>query len=128
MEEFEYWKEKIESGKAGIVMENLKHILKKTRVSKKQRARHHSWFFRRLQKCIEYKALWEGIPVMYVTPDYSSQICSKCGALNKRNKHIYKCKKCGFECNADYNAGRNLATKPTKDIGVRNTFQGVSLR
>ncbi|MBU4493225.1 MAG: transposase, partial [Nanoarchaeota archaeon] len=91
-----------------------------------------------------YKANWEGIPVEYIDPYHTSQICSKCGGLNKRTKHTYKCKSCGFEANADYNAGKNLqqiflakcqeeqasinsASNPTyqepkaeSDIGVRN--------
>ncbi len=91
-----------------IILENLKHILETTRVSKKQRTRLHSWIFGKLQRAIEYKANWEGIPVIYIKPNYSSQVCSKCGELNRKNKHIYKCKYCGFECNSDYNAGRNL--------------------
>jgi len=127
-----------------IVMEDLTNIRATTVVRKKQRARHNSWMFSKLQKCIEYKANWEEIPVVYLDPRYSSQICSKCGELNKRIRHTYKCKSCGFEANADYNAGRNLQrffkdkffgeqvsinhtsdinkleTKSMKDISVRN--------
>jgi len=32
----------------------------------------------------------------------------KCGELNKRKKHTYKCKSCGYEANSDYIAGRNI--------------------
>ena len=131
-----------------IILENLKRILEITKINKKQRTRLHSWIFRKLQRTIQYKANWEGIPVVYIDPYHSSQICSKCGELNKRNKHTYKCKKCGFECNSDYNAGRNLQqlflakcqkekasinnasnyvkpefTKTTKDNIVRNLTQ-----
>jgi IS605 OrfB family transposase len=91
-----------------IIMEDLKNILMTTKTNKKQRIQLHNWVFRKIQYAIHYKANWEGIPVMYINPYHTSQICSKCGELNKRNKHIYKCKNCGFECNADYNAGRNL--------------------
>ena len=91
-----------------IVLENLKHIRDTSKVRRKQRYKHHTWVFGRLQHAIEYKALWEGIPVAYINPYHSSQICSRCGELNKRNKHTYKCSKCGFEANADYNAGRNI--------------------
>ncbi len=91
-----------------IVMEDLKDILQTIKVRKKQRAIHHSWFFDRLQKAIEYKALWEEIPVIKLDPYHTSQICNKCGELNKRNKHTYKCKKCGYEVNADFNACINL--------------------
>lgn len=91
-----------------IVMENLTYIQQTSKVRKRQKYKYHSWVFKRLQKAIEYKSLWEGIPVVYIDPYHSSKICSKCGELNKRTKHTYKCKSCGIECNSDYNAGRNL--------------------
>lgn len=91
-----------------IILEDLTHIQETSRVRKKQRYKHNTWIFRRQQHAIEYMALWDGIPVMYMDPYHSSQICSRCGELNKRYKHTYKCKGCGFVCNADYNAGCNL--------------------
>ena len=90
-----------------IVMENLKGI-QQAKANKKQRIRLHNWFFNRLQNSIEYKANWEGIPVEYIDPKYTSQICSKCGELNKRTRHTYKCESCGYEANADYNASKNI--------------------
>ena len=91
-----------------IVMEDLTHIRDTAKVNRKQRYKLHSWIFRRLQQSIEYKALWEGIPVEYIDPYHTSQICPKCGELNKRKKHTYKCKSCGYEANSDYIAGRNI--------------------
>lgn len=91
-----------------IVMEELTNIREEKAPKKRHNYQRHTWVFRKLQNMIENKALWDSIPVVYVDPRYSSQICSKCGKLNKRNKHTYRCKVCGFECNADYNAGRNL--------------------
>lgn len=91
-----------------IVMEDLTNIRETAKVRRKQRYQQHSWAFKRLQNAIHYKANWEGIPVEYIDPHYTSQICSKCGELNKRNRHIYKCQSCSFESNADYNAGRNI--------------------
>jgi len=127
-----------------IVMEDLKNILKTAKADKKQRIRLHNWFFRKLQEATEYKANWEGIPVEYIDPYHTSQICSKCGELSKRDRHTYKCESCEYEANADYNAGRNIqqvflakcqeekatiniASNPNyqkpqamRDIGVRN--------
>lgn len=113
-----------------IVLEDLTHILDTSKVSRSQRYKHHSWVFRRLQSAIEYKANWEGIPVVHINPRHSSQICSKCGELNKRNRHTYKCGKCGFEANADYNAGRNLqklflATCQGEQASINNAFDSV---
>jgi len=28
--------------------------------------------------------------------------------INKRTRHTYKCESCGYEANADYNAGKNI--------------------
>ena len=96
-----------QENKPVIIMEDLTHI-QQAKANKKQRIRLHNWFFSRLQSSIEYKANWEGIPVEYINPKYTSQICSKCGELNKRDRHTYKCTSCGYEANADYNAGRNI--------------------
>ena len=115
-----------------IVIENLKYILERAKANKKQKIKLHNWVFNKLQKSIEYKANWEGIPIIYVDPYHSSQICSKCGELNKRDKHIYKCKSCGYECNADYNAGRNLqqfflATCLEEQASINNAFNPSNL-
>ena len=47
----------------------------------------------------------------YIDPKNTSKICSKCGELNKRYKHSYKCKSCGFEANSDYNGASNIANR-----------------
>ena len=92
-----------------IVMEDIKDIRNTAKVGKSYIL--HNWIFRKLQSAIEYKANWEKIPVIYVEPRYTSQICSKCGELNKRNKHSYECNSCDYEVNSDYNAGRNIAKR-----------------
>jgi putative transposase len=54
----------------GIVMENLKGIRRLYRKGnwqgKDYRARMNTWSYSELQRQIEYKARWEGIPVYYV--------------------------------------------------------------
>ena len=115
-----------------IVMEDLTHIRDTAKINKKQKYKLHSWVFKRLQKLIEYKANWEGIPVEYIDPYHTSQICSKCGELNKRIKHTYKCKSCGYEANADYNAGKNiqqifLAKCQEEQASINNAFNPINL-
>ena len=51
-----------------IVMERLKNIRENMNGSTKLNRRLHSWAFRRLQTYIEYKAILEGILVVYVNP------------------------------------------------------------
>ena len=73
-----------------------------------------NWSYYDLQMKIENKAKEAGIEVIYVEPKYTSQRCSVCGYIHKENRPEqarFKCQKCGFEENADYNASQNIATK-----------------
>src|SRR5439155_13400831 len=68
--------------KLGIVMEKLKGIMKLYRRGNGQgpsfRGRMNSWTFRELQRQVEYKARWEGVPVSYVNPRGTSSKCPNC--------------------------------------------------
>jgi putative transposase len=47
-----------------------------------------------------------------VDPAYTSQRCSRCGAVNREAREsqaVFRCRSCGFCGNADYNAARNIA-------------------
>jgi len=60
---------------------------------------------------IVYKANWEGIPVVFINPSYTSQICPKCFSTNKRVKHLYKCSHCGYQANSDFVGSVNIGKK-----------------
>lgn len=71
-----------------------------------------NWSYYELQTMIEYKAERVGIKVRYVDPAYTSQTCSKCGAVHKESRisqSEYICCECGYKINADYNASINIA-------------------
>ena len=76
------------------------------------------WSYYELQVMISYKATLNGINVYKVNSQYTSQKCSLCGYINKENRkmqEVFKCIKCGFETNADYNASINISrSKPIK--------------
>lgn len=60
---------------------------------------------------IKYKAERLGNHLLLIDPAYTSQTCSKCGYVSKDNRLTqskFKCKKCGFELNADHNAALNI--------------------
>jgi len=99
--------EAIQTNAGTIVMENLTNIRKRIRAGKKVRSRLHRWAFRQLQTLIQYKAETHGLKVLYVNPAYSSQRCSLCDQLGKRDRHLFKCS-CGNQQHSDLNASRNL--------------------
>ena len=62
-----------------------------------------NWFKEQAEK--------RGIKVHLTPANYSSQQCSKCGCIDKLNRHsqeTFKCIECGFTINADLNASINL--------------------
>ena len=92
-----------------IVMENLKGV-RKTRRGKIMNYWISNWSFFQLQSFIEYKAVRKGIVVDRVKPNYTSQICHKCGQLGSRSDGCFSCSHCGLTSfSADLNAARNLA-------------------
>jgi len=126
-------KDKIE--KPVIVLENLKDIrnrigkelkIQKCSIEKLEKKQQkairgekllnkelNNWNFDDFQKFIEYKANWLGMPVVYVPAKDTSIKCNKCGNIQEENykdyhKVLFKCEKCGYSCNADFNASVNI--------------------
>jgi putative transposase len=102
----------------GIVMERLTGIRKLYRRGNWQgrdyRGMMNGWSYYELQRQIEYKAQWEGIPVIYVNPYGTSVKCSICGSRMARkpeeNRQL-KCQSCGFAVDRDVNAARNILAR-----------------
>ena len=60
---------------------------------------------------LEYKTWKAGGLLVYVNPAYTSQRCSECGYTDKKNREsqaVFRCAGCGFSCNADKNAAKNI--------------------
>jgi len=109
---------------------------KKSRFRQRRKERYFlSLFnFKTLSTFIEYKAKKEGIRVIYIPPERTSQICSHCAIkgdvhtntirpyrkpnAKKSSSSLFKCKKCGVELNADYNAAFNIAQKSLKILST----------
>jgi putative transposase len=106
-------KQIVESIKPGstIILEKLTGIRQNTRLRKKQRTELHKWNFHQFEQFLKYKADNKGINVEYVSAKYTSQKCSSCGHISRSNRKSqcqFKCKKCGYELNADLNASFNI--------------------
>ena len=84
------------------------------------------------KKIIEekFKSIEEkyGITVTKVNPAYTSQTCSKCGYVDKKNRKGQETFICGFcakEQNADINASKNILARSSgelKDIFTKKAF------
>lgn len=97
-----------------VVVENLKKLNYKTktkrRLSKNMRRSLGAWAYRywlnRLQQTCERNR----VSFRSVSPRNTSRRCSACDHIEKANRNgkVFLCKKCGFTCDADVNAARNI--------------------
>ncbi|GII76430.1 transposase [Sphaerisporangium rufum] len=99
---------------SGIALEDLRGIRDRVRLRKPQRVTLHSWSFHQLGCFIGYKAARAGVAVIYVDPAFTSQQCSSCGHVDRKNRldqASFSCTSCGFAEHADVNAARNIAAR-----------------
>jgi putative transposase len=91
-----------------IVLGNLKDMRKKDKGRKFNRKLNNGFPYHRLSQLIEYKAKWLGIKVVKVSEKNTSKTCHKCGHMGLRVGSLFKCPKCDYSCNADYNGAVNI--------------------
>jgi len=102
----------------GVVMENLTGMrrlyVRGNGQGRAYRGRMNSWSYAELQRQIEYKAHWEGLPVIYVHPHGTSAKCSVCGSrlarIPEENRQL-RCPSCGVTVDRDVNAARNILAR-----------------
>jgi putative transposase len=106
----------------GIAVEELTGIRERVRArGSEARNRLSGWSFHQLRQFIDYKALATGIPVRTVDPRHTSRTCSGCGHCAKANRQTqesFACKHCGFSCNADWNAARNIRALANRNLAT----------
>ena len=56
-----------------------------------------------------------GVATALIAPPYTSTTCSRCGSVEKRQRHreMFRCWQCGYTHNADTNASRVIAKRAT---------------
>ena len=96
-----------------FVLEDLSGVRSATeRVRRKDRYVSVSWSFYDLELKIRYKAVRSESSVLSVDPRYTSQTCPVCGHTEKanrdKNRHIFRCRTCGYTSNDDRIAAMNL--------------------
>ncbi|MGW3287579.1 RNA-guided endonuclease InsQ/TnpB family protein [Streptomyces sp. NPDC001002] len=98
----------------GIALEKLSGIRERARLKKPQRVTMNTWPFAQLGDFIAYKARRAGVPVVYVNPAYTSQECSRCHHIDRRNRPTqatFTCRSCGFVEHADRNASHVIGQR-----------------
>jgi IS605 OrfB family transposase len=99
----------------GIAVEELTGIRERVRLRKPQRAAHASWAFAELGLFLTYKAARAGVPFVQVDPAYTSQRCTHCGYIDRRNRTSqaqFVCRDCGFIAeHADILGADNIALR-----------------
>ncbi len=108
--------EHAKANKLGIVMEKLKGIRKLYRKGNFQgrsfRGRLNSWPFHEIQRQVDYKARWEGIPVAYVNARGTSRNCP-CGSrvVELKDRQVW-CPSCDRTWDRDVLASKNIMAAP----------------
>ena len=117
--------------KSMIVLEDLRGIRRLYRRGNGQggrsRRRMNGWQFYELQRQIEYKAAWIGLPVGFVDPKRTSRQCPGCGKdLQEDTQYRRKmlCNNCGLLMDRDVIAAMNISRKlPIRFRGSRGDIR-----
>lgn len=98
-----------------IVLEDIKssNMLVKGRTNKEFRKTLSKWNHNLLVERIRNKCEINRVDLHFVSPQYTSQMCSQCGEIHKESRkgELYQCVSCGYQIDADYNASLNIVSK-----------------
>jgi IS605 OrfB family transposase len=93
-----------------IVIEDLKNVKYRSKYSKSSNNKLQRWTYPKVINKLERLCEENGILLTKINPAYTSQICSKCGTLDKNSRkgELFKCNFCNIEIDADLNASINI--------------------
>jgi putative transposase len=76
---------------------------------------------------LAYKAEGAGCRVVFVNPKNTSQECSNCHEIVRKDltERMHECPFCGLELDRDINAARNILTKATPGQGASNACNSL---
>jgi putative transposase len=107
--------------RAAIAFEDIRYIRrlyqKGNRQGRDHRSKLNGWSFAEVKRQIEYKASWEGIPVIQLSvkeTSGTSQLCPRCGKkitqVDKKTRQLY-CVVCNRWMDRDVVAAMNLSIR-----------------
>ena len=106
------------NSKSIIVFEDLKGIRclyrKGNDQGSKYRRKLNAWSFYELQRQVEYKARWQGIPVRFIDPKCTSKLCPRCGKRlqeDRQKRRDLWCGNCKIWQDRDVIAAMNISHK-----------------
>lgn len=110
-----------------IAIEALKGVFSKGSKIKRF-CQKSQWSEAQLETFTRYKAALRGVPVISVPAEYTSQECSRCGAIQKPDGKSYHCGACGHIDHRDANAGFNIALRGNGILSGGEPQDSVRLR
>ena len=104
--------------KANPNLKNVKHK-SKGKIRKEFNNKLQRWTYPKILKKLEMMSEESGVHFLKIDPAFTSQTCSRCHILDKssRSGEFFKCKHCGLEIDADYNAALNILAFSTGEYG-----------
>ncbi|MBC8389952.1 MAG: transposase [Actinobacteria bacterium] len=82
------------------------------------------WSYPKVISKLERMTEEQGISLEKVSPAYTSQTCSYCGAVDKnsRRNSVFLCTACKIELDADFNASRNILPRGVYRLSTTNKY------
>jgi IS605 OrfB family transposase len=98
-----------------VVLEDLRGITQKTkrRLGKGMRRSIGRWNVAYWHGSLVRHCERNRVAVRHVDPRHTSQLCSVCGTIDRRNRQgsVFRCVACGHHANADVQASTNILTR-----------------
>jgi IS605 OrfB family transposase len=107
-----------------LALERLR-IRREERVGRKFNRMLGGWVYAQLEAFLRYKCEETGKMVVFVPPENTSRICSRCGCFGRRYRSTFSCPSCGVVLNADLNAARNIAQRGRTLLGRLTVNQPI---
>jgi len=101
----------LERGVSTVVIGELKGVRDDMDYGPRMNQRLHQWAHGRFADYVEYKAEEAGMDVEYISEEYTSQTCPKCGNRQKQSGRGYSCAVCEFEAHRDAVGAHNIRKK-----------------